>query len=143
MTDPFAGANDTVHDSHYRVRADEHQQQGFGISRYVFTPDVSADEAQPSIGYFVFVLAWFTAFDRYRRYLGSFQKPVLDRVQEEDLETRLDREGSLVGLGNLVERPTLEIRVAAVQDPEIALIHADRLPIDFSVLVVSGTAVRA
>jgi hypothetical protein len=57
-------------------------------------------------------------------------------VEERDLQTRLDNEGSPVGLGNLVEHPALEIRVAAVQDPEIALIHADRLPIDFFLLAV-------
>ena len=59
-------------------------------------------------------------------------------MQEEDLETRLDDEGSPVGLGNLVEYPALEIRVAAVQDPEIARIHADRLPIEFFLLVIPG-----
>jgi hypothetical protein len=38
-----------------------------GTARYVFTLDVSANEAQPSIGDFVFVIGWFTALDRYRR----------------------------------------------------------------------------
>jgi hypothetical protein len=33
----------------------------------VFTLDVSANEVQPSIGDFVFVMGWFTALDRYRR----------------------------------------------------------------------------
>jgi hypothetical protein len=79
-------------------------------------------------------MGWFTALDRYRLWFDSFQKPVLDRMQEDDLETRLDNEGSPVGLGNLVEHPALEIRVAAVQDLEIVLVHADRLRTDFLLL---------
>ena len=105
-----------------------------GASRYVFALDVSANEVQPRIGDFVFVMGWFTALDRYRRQLDSFQKPIIDCVVETDIRTRLDNEGPSVGLGNLVEHPALEIRVAAVQDPEIALIHAHRLPINFSLL---------
>jgi hypothetical protein len=57
-------------------------------------------------------------------------------MDERDLQTHLDNEGSPVCLGNLIEHPALEIRVAAVQDPEIALVHADRLPIDFFLLAV-------
>src|ERR1700752_770730 len=102
--------------------------------RYVFTADVSVDEGQAFIGDLVLVLGWLNPLDHGGRWFNSFQKPVVDPRREEDLKARLDNEGSLVGLGNLIEHPALEIRVAAVQDREIALIPADRLPIDFFVL---------
>src|SRR3984957_4812722 len=105
-----------------------------GASRYVFTTDVSVDEVQAFIRDLVRVLGWFPPLGPYGRWFNTFQKPVVDRVQEEDLEARLDDEGSPVGLGNLIEHPAFEFRIAAVQDREIVLIPADRLRIDFFLL---------
>src|SRR4029077_15795383 len=107
-----------------------------GTSRYVFTADVSVNEVQAFIRDLVLVVGWFGPLDRDGRQFNSFQKPVIDRVEERDLQTRLDNEGSPVSFGNLVEHPALEIRVASVQDLESVLVHADRLRIDFFLLAL-------
>ena len=110
-----------------------------GTSRYVFTTDVSVNEVQAFIGDLVPVIGFrFTRLHRCGASSTRFKKPSIYCVDQRRAPNPRRNEGSPVGLGDLVEHPPLEIRVAAVQDCEIALIHAHRLRIDFFLFDISG-----